>query len=113
MIPLLGLAVALFIAVPARAGSAVMPGGFDEAKVSAGSESSSRHRCRCVSQRPARVVRYDRRHYRGTVAGIAFYPIGFDPLPYSFGYYPTPYRYHQRVAFVSVRPAGYWHRYVR
>jgi hypothetical protein len=72
---------------------------------SVASEISSRQRCACTWRRPTRVVHYKR--YRSVRAA---YPIGFDPLPYRFGYFPEPYRYH-RVAMLTVRPAGY--RYYR
>lgn len=69
---------------------------------------NSRQRCICT-RRPARVVRYQRqtRIYRHA-ALVAVRPIGFNPLPYSFGYYPRPYRYHDRITVVTVRPARYY-----
>jgi hypothetical protein len=70
------------------------------------SEISSRQRCACTWRRPTRIIHYKR--YRRV---RAIYPIGFDPLPYRFGYFPEPYRYHDRVAMLTVRPAGY--RYYR
>ena len=69
---------------------------------SVASEISSRQRCACTWRRPTRIIHYKR--YRSVRAD---YPIGFDPLPYRFGYFPEPYRYHDRVAVLTVRPAGY------
>ena len=66
---------------------------------SVASEISSRQRCACTWRRSSRIIHYKR--YRSVRAD---YPIGFDPLP---GYFPEPYRYHDRVAVLAVRPAGY------
>ena len=74
---------------------------------SVASEISSRQRCACTWRRPSRTVHYKR--YRSV---RAIYPIGLDPLPYRFGYFPVPYRYHDRFAMLTVRPAGYrYHRW--
>ena len=67
------------------------------------SEISSRQRCACTSGRSTRIIHYKR--YRSVRAD---YPIGFDPLPYRFGYFPEPYRYHDRVAMLTVRPYRYY-----
>jgi hypothetical protein len=38
----------------------------------------------------------------------AIYPIGYDPLPYRFGYFPERYRYRHRVVMLTVRPYRYY-----
>lgn len=96
----------VLIATPARAGDGSKAArGTDSATVEAG----SRHRCVCAYRRSVKLVRntHARRYYRG-VGTVALYPIGFDPLPYRFGYFPQPYRYHDRIAVVTVRPARYY-----
>jgi hypothetical protein len=94
------LALTALCLLPGRASADVL-----KPHESVASEISSRQRCACTWHRPTRVVHYKR--YRSVRAA---YPIGFDPLPYRFGYFPEPYRYH-RVAMLAERPAGY--RYYR
>src|SRR5437899_6059392 len=75
---------------------------------SVASEISSRQRCTCTWRRPTRITHYKRyrnKRYR-SIAAIS--PIGFDPLPYRFGYFPEPYRYRDRVAMLTVRPYRYY-----
>jgi hypothetical protein len=64
---------------------------------------SARGRCVCESRRT--TVRLAHTRYR-SVAGVrSGLRIGYDPLPYRYGYYSPPYRYFQRFAVVRVRAA--------
>ena len=67
------------------------------------SDISSRQRCVCSLRRPTHVTHFT--HYR--IARYARYrtfdDIGYDPLPYRFGYFPEPYRYRHRVAILTAR----------
>jgi hypothetical protein len=53
------------------------------------SEISSRQRCACTWRGPTRIIQH--RRYRSV--RTACLTIGYDPLPYRFGYFPQPYRY--------------------
>ena len=93
------LALGAFCLLPDRA-----PADTLKPHEAAASEIGSRQRCACTWRHPARIIHYKR--YR-SVRAYYSYSFGFDPLPYRFGYFPEPYRYHDRVAFLAVRPAAY------
>jgi hypothetical protein len=89
------LAMIRLLSIIAFSALCILPGraSADQLKPheSMATDISSRQRCACTWDRPARVVRY--RHYRIRTA----YLIGYDPLPYRFGsatVWAPPYRYY-------------------
>ena len=93
---LLAAGFALFGAI--NLAQAAEAGPVNENNMGWHSDVSSRGRCVCA-WRPARRVAV--RHVRSRYAILRrpVLRIGYDPLPYRFGYYSPPYRYLYRVAY--------------
>ena len=98
---LAGATLVAMLALPGAASAA----NVSERTASVTDTDLSARRCACAVRR-ASHVRVIRRHSRPVAVRLPL-QLGYDPVPYRFGYLHPPYRYIDRYAVVRVRTSVY------